>query len=234
MEKDNLRREKKSRRSHDPTDSISQHATPQRRGRNPINTKNKASTMKTLIVYFSKHGQTEAIAKRIAVVMDTTDQSVEIVSVTEAHRIDSLDVYDIVILGSPIYLKRHSKRLKRFVGRHLGSLRKKQTAFFSVSLSAAGDATQRKDAFDCMNSFLESCNWSPSTTEIFAGALPYSKYNWLTRWIMKRIARKAGGDMDTSRDYEFTNWNKVETFAKQIERCGNSAHEESASIRIAQ
>ena len=41
-------------------------------------------------------------------------------------------------------------------------------------------------------------------------ALLYSKYNFVVRFIMKAIATKAGGPVDTSRDYEFTDWNKLD------------------------
>jgi menaquinone-dependent protoporphyrinogen oxidase len=33
---------------------------------------------------------------------------------------------------------------------------------------------------------------------------------------MKRIARKQGGPTDTSRDYEFTNWDDVARLAAQV------------------
>ncbi|MNC94612.1 Protoporphyrinogen IX dehydrogenase [menaquinone] [compost metagenome] len=49
-----------------------------------------------------------------------------------------------------------------------------------------------------------------------AGALPYSKYNWVKRWMMRRIVAKAGGDTDTSRDYEYTDWNDLRAFAKEF------------------
>ena len=44
---------------------------------------------------------------------------------------------------------------------------------------------------------------------LVAGALVYSRYNWLTRWMMRRIARKEGGDTDTARDYEYTDWDAL-------------------------
>jgi menaquinone-dependent protoporphyrinogen oxidase len=46
-----------------------------------------------------------------------------------------------------------------------------------------------------------------------AGALPYTRYNFLVRFLMKRIARKAGGPTDTSRDYDFTDWAALDRFA---------------------
>ena len=43
--------------------------------------------------------------------------------------------------------------------------------------------------------------------------MPYSKYNIFLRLLMQFIARVAGGDPDTSRDYEYTDWRAVEAFA---------------------
>lgn len=34
--------------------------------------------------------------------------------------------------------------------------------------------------------------------------------------MMKRIAAEATGDTDTSRDYEYTDWNEVEAFTDDV------------------
>lgn len=47
------------------------------------------------------------------------------------------------------------------------------------------------------------------------GALPYTRYNWLKK-IMKRIVSKAGGDTDTTRDYEYTDWDDLRVFAREF------------------
>jgi menaquinone-dependent protoporphyrinogen oxidase len=44
--------------------------------------------------------------------------------------------------------------------------------------------------------------------------LLYTRYGVLKRWAMRRIVAKAGGDTDTSRDYEYTNWDEVVRFAR--------------------
>jgi menaquinone-dependent protoporphyrinogen oxidase len=51
---------------------------------------------------------------------------------------------------------------------------------------------------------------------MIAGALKYSRYPLPLRWLMKRIAAKAGGDTDTSRDYEYTDWAQVEAYARRL------------------
>ena len=45
---------------------------------------------------------------------------------------------------------------------------------------------------------------------IFAGALRYTQYGLIKRHFMKRISKdRVSADTDTSRDYEYTNWNDV-------------------------
>lgn len=46
-----------------------------------------------------------------------------------------------------------------------------------------------------------------------SGALRYSQYGFIKRHMMKRISRDMGNpDTDTSRDYEYTDWNDVRHF----------------------
>ena len=62
-----------------------------------------------------------------------------------------------------------------------------------------------------------------------AGALPYTQYNWLTRWMMRRIVARAHGDVDTSRDYEYTDWEDLRSFAGEFARRIVTAPAEIAS-----
>jgi menaquinone-dependent protoporphyrinogen oxidase len=91
--------------------------------------------------------------------------------------------------------------------------------FLSISLSQAGaqDSAATPDRRDqaaadvkaMIRAFLTETGWRPTRVLLVAGALMYSKYNFLMRFIMKRIARKAGASTDTSRDHEFTDWATV-------------------------
>lgn len=91
------------------------------------------------------------------------------------------------------------------------------TAFVSVSLGVLQrDAKVQQDVAAIVDRFLASTSWSPAMAKSVAGALLYTRYNWITRWMMKRIARKAGRDTDTTRDYVYTDWNEVRSFAVQF------------------
>jgi menaquinone-dependent protoporphyrinogen oxidase len=172
--------------------------------------------MKCFVLYHSKYGQTEKIARRIGDVLQSKQISVDIIDSSNAQVSIDLTPYDLVLIGAPIYAGRHSKRVAKFVHNNLAQLSKTTNGFFSVSLSAFGDQSQRKDATLCMKNFLRKTGWVPTTKQIFAGELAYRKYSWFTRWLMKRIMRKTGGDIDTSQDYEYTDWDQVDQFAVKL------------------
>jgi menaquinone-dependent protoporphyrinogen oxidase len=69
-----------------------------------------------------------------------------------------------------------------------------------------------------MEQFLKATGWSPDLVTTVGGALSYTQYPPLMRWIMKRIARKEGGPTDTTRDHELTNWQHVDDFARRFAR----------------
>jgi menaquinone-dependent protoporphyrinogen oxidase len=47
-----------------------------------------------------------------------------------------------------------------------------------------------------------------------AGALKYTEYDFFRRWMLKRIAKKEGGPVDTSLDHEFTDWDALDAFVR--------------------
>lgn len=53
-----------------------------------------------------------------------------------------------------------------------------------------------------VDSFPEETGWHPDGIGAFVGTLRYSKYGPLNWLLLKRIARDATGDVDTSEDYE--------------------------------
>jgi menaquinone-dependent protoporphyrinogen oxidase len=63
--------------------------------------------------------------------------------------------------------------------------------------------------------FINDTGWRPARVLPVAGALAYSRYNFIVRFVMKQIARKAGAPTDTSRDYEFTDWAALDRFVNE-------------------
>jgi menaquinone-dependent protoporphyrinogen oxidase len=66
--------------------------------------------------------------------------------------------------------------------------------------------------------FENETGWHPAQVALFAGALPYTRYGFLKRHLMKKIAGDKPGSLgtDTSRDYVYTDWNEVSRFTEDF------------------
>ena len=77
-------------------------------------------------------------------------------------------------------------------------------------------AAERTTASRYLEQFLAACGWHPSRSIAVAGAVRYTRYNPILRWVMRRISGKTGRSTDTSRDHEYTDWAQVQAFAESI------------------
>lgn len=166
------------------------------------------------VIYHTVEGQSYRIADRIAEIARGDGADVDLFPVASAP--DSLDGYDSVVIGGPIHMSHHHRDLLAFVRRHVAQLRERPSAFYSVSLSAGGDEQQQAGAYTVVEGFLEQADWQPDIVALFGGALVYTRYGFFKRHLMRFIVRREGGPTDTSRDYEFTDWDAVEHFAHDV------------------
>jgi menaquinone-dependent protoporphyrinogen oxidase len=173
---------------------------------------------KVLVLYATTNGQTRRIAERIASTLRERGISSDAFDVesAEASSIDWKEV-DGVLLGASLYRGKYQGRAVEFTRTHIVAMSALPSAFFGVSLSAASrNPEEVETALELARGFAESAGWKPTSIASFAGALAYTRYGFLIRFIMKRIARKEGAPTDTSRDYELTNWAEVERFANEM------------------
>lgn len=172
---------------------------------------------RVLVLYGTNYGQTTRIATRIANLLDESGAVVTCRNVHEVRTDVSLDAYDGVVIGASVIRGHHQRAVQEFVSRHYNMLNGMPTAFFSVSGSAASpDERGRADARRCADTFLRATHWRPAITELIGGAMAYTKYGPLLRWVMKQIAKRNGGPTDTSLDHEMTDWVQVAHFANRF------------------
>ena len=175
------------------------------------------SRRRILIVYASHYGQTAKIAHFIADQLRETGDMVTLSRVEDIRRGMAPGQFNGAIVGASINMGKHQRSIVRFVRENREVLERIPTAFFSVSGAACSpDDATRATARQYIANFLRDTGWHPGTTESVAGAMPYTKYSPLMRWIVGRISRKEGGPVDTSRDYEFTDWKQVRRFAERF------------------
>ena len=166
-----------------------------------------------LLLYASIEGQTQLIAERIAHVLREKAHSVDLLPAdTDPARLDPA-AYDGVMVGASIHYGHHPAYLRALIRRHRSTLAARPSAFFSVSLSAGGPRPKPAAAQRYIDKFLRKTGWQPQLVASIAGAVKYSLYGPIKRRVMIVFVGLGGGETDTSRDYEYTDWEAVEHFA---------------------
>ena len=172
---------------------------------------------RVLVLYGTTYGQTTKIATRIAAILERHGAVVSSYDVRAVPPDVSPEQYDAVVIGASVIRGQHQRAVHEFAGRHYKLLNAMPTAFFSVSGSAASfDGKGRRDARRCADEFLRTTQWRPVMMELIGGAMAYTQYGPLLRWIMKQIAKRNRGPTDTSCDHEMTDWAQVARFADRF------------------
>ena len=170
-----------------------------------------------LVVYATQDGQTRKIAERIATVLRARRHVVELLDAARAPQDLDLSRFQAVLIGSPIRAQGYLRPVVRFVQSHRTALERLPTLFFSVGLAVLSKVHDgRAQTMQIVERLVAETGWRPRRVELVAGALPYTRYNFLVRFVMRRISKKEGGDTDTSRDYEYTDWSAVDRFAVEF------------------
>jgi menaquinone-dependent protoporphyrinogen oxidase len=171
------------------------------------------TTANYLLVFHSSEGQTAKVADRVAAVLRDGGVDVDVHEVGDAPTPDG---YDAVVLGDSIHAGRHSRALTRYAAIHAEALNAKPLALFQVSLtSATDDAEHATEAHRLLHKLIDGTGIDPDLVGLFAGSLAYTRYGWLKRRMMRRIAADQGEqDIDTSQDHEYTDWDAVDHFAR--------------------
>lgn len=178
-----------------------------------------------LIIYASRHGQVEKIAKRISETVAADGVISDAVPVERADEFP-LEFYDFLIVAGSIHFGRHPRALEKFIQRKLPGISGMKAALVSVS-GAAATAAGKEEAESYVHQLARRTGWAPEIILTIGGAEPYSRYGFFTRILMRSIAKKHGRIVDVHRDYEFTDWGAVESFAHDFIRYV-SGHRKSA------
>lgn len=159
---------------------------------------------RVLLLYATIEGHTARVAARIAETLRERGHTVDLHRFVPDRPLPDLAPYRAVLVGASVHYGRHPRRLLLALREHRDALAGLQGAFFSVCLS--GKAHYREQ-------FLRQCGWRPQHSATFTGALQYSKYRLFKRLLVTAFAWMGGHDTDSSRDYDYTDWQAVHGFA---------------------
>ena len=167
-----------------------------------------------LIIYSSTDGHTKTICEQMINLLDDRS-SVKLVSLDEATKFNLID-FNKIIIGASIRYGKHSNELYNFIKLNKKILEEKKSIFFSVNVVARKPEKNTSETNPYIKKFLKISKWKPERIGVFAGKVDYPNYNFFDKYIIKLIMFITGGPTDTSQSYEFTDWSKVDDFAKEL------------------
>lgn len=165
-----------------------------------------------LVVYATTEGQTRKIAERVRARLTAAGHQTTLVDARAAVS-QELGTFDAAVLAASLHVGQHQKEIVQFIRNHRARLERVPTAFVSVSLSAS--STEAKDldgAWAAVDEMFEELDWEATRVHLAAGAVHDRQLGFLKRWMIHRILREKGVEMDPSGDMEFTDWLALDLF----------------------
>ena len=168
----------------------------------------------TLIIYSTTDGQTLEICNKIFSKLNVSESS-QVMHISKAEGLD-LNQFDKIIIGASIRYGKHKPELYEFIKKNVACLEAKENAFFSVNVVARKPGKNTPETNPYMQKFLELSPWSPKKLAVFAGKIDYPKYKFIDKHMIRLIMWITKGPTDIKNTYEFTDWNHVDEFSKQL------------------
>jgi menaquinone-dependent protoporphyrinogen oxidase len=168
-----------------------------------------------LILYSTVDGHTRTICERIGRAVEAAGHSVTLTRIEDAGGIDPA-AHDKVVIGASIRYGRYRRSVFKFIEAHLVSLENRPNAFFSVNIVARKPEKNRPETNPYLRKFLRRTRWKPQLLDVFAGRLDYPSCRPLDRSMIRFILWLTKGPTDPAAVIEFTDWARVDAFARQV------------------
>ena len=137
--------------------------------------------MKTLIVYGSKHGNTEKLSKALK---DKLNGHVVIVNIKK-DVVPNLNSFDNIIIGGSIYAGRIQKEIREFCYKNATLLESKKIGLFVCCMSEGEKAISQLN-----NSLPSELISMAKVKEHFGGGFTFSKMNFFEKYVIKIVSKK--------------------------------------------
>ena len=169
---------------------------------------------KVLLLHSSCEGQTIKILNYIEQNLGEEYQC----DYADIHLKPTIDFsgYDRVLIGASVRYGHLNKKLYQFIDSNRENLEQTKVAFFCVNLTARKEGKDTPATSAYVKKFLLKSPWHPKMMAVFAGALRYPRYNFFDRTMIKLIMKLTGGETDTTKEVEYTDWQKVSNFSQQF------------------
>ena len=168
-----------------------------------------------LIVYSTTDGHTRKICDYLRRSIEAHGSPVTLVAIEDAPNVD-LAAFDKIVIGASIRYGKHNPLVVDYVNVNARALDTKPNAFFSVNIVARKPEKNRPQTNPYLQKFLRQIQWKPKQLEVFAGKLDYPRYRFFDRLMIRFIMLMTKGPTDPRTVIEFTDWQRVDDFARLV------------------
>ena len=168
-----------------------------------------------LLAFSTTDGHTVRICERLRQVMEQQGHGVTVLALAQADALD-LPAFDGIVIGASIRYGKHQPQVAQFIARHQALLERKANAFFTVNIVARKPEKNRPETNPYLIKFLRQISWKPKLLEVFAGKLDYPRYRFFDRLMIRFIMLMTNGPTDPTAVIDFTDWQQVEAFGRQL------------------
>ena len=166
--------------------------------------------MRNIFIYSTSNGQ----SLKICNALNQNKESL-IIDIDKIKTVE-LNKFDQIIIGASVKYGDHNKKIYDFIKNNKILLETKKTGFFSVNATARKSEKNKPETNPYVIKFLKKTNWTPDNIGVFAGKIDFPNYNFLEKYIIKVIMWITNGPTDTSKTFEFTDWEDVKKFSDKI------------------
>jgi menaquinone-dependent protoporphyrinogen oxidase len=168
-----------------------------------------------LIAFSTTDGHTPRICERMKLVMQSLGKQVAVMPLADVVPME-LPSFERIVIGASIRYGHHQPQVAQFIAANQSLLESRPSAFFTVNIVARKPNKNTPETNPYLRKFLQRISWKPRLTGVFAGKLDYPRYGFFDRLMIRFIMLITKGPTDPKAVIEFTNWDAVEVFAREV------------------
>lgn len=157
--------------------------------------------MKTAIIYYSKKGTTQKVAKIISEKLDSQEGLIDLKNKSSFD----ISTYERIIIGSPIYAGNSHNKVKKFIASNLNHLLNKEVGLYVCGMER-DEAKQREEL---ERSFPKELIDKAKSIQFLGGEFLFENMNFFEKMIIKKIAK-------TDKSISEINHQNIDRFVKDI------------------
>ncbi|MCX6686132.1 MAG: flavodoxin domain-containing protein [Methanoregula sp.] len=156
-----------------------------------------------LVAYASRKGSTAGIAQAVGRELEKAGITVE---VAEMRTVTSLESYDAVVIGAPVYMGRLVDDITDFAKRYKSELQKKPVAAFAAGIAPVAPKVESVDTvMENLRKVLDPIQTIAVT--MFAGTLDPAQQSFIERTMTKLLNVPTG---------DFRDWTAITAWAREL------------------